>query len=259
MFDPIAKQWNEKLEKWAREVSTATREGKVAPDKPEFLGDRAYTAEDRFFAEVSFEGAVDNDDVVEHDAPFAIPKKQRESVQSAESKVRVAELGQELEQLKKGAPPEPPMACAVSEGETVEQRVFVRGSHQSPGDLVAKQFPVLLAGSQQAPITQGSGRKELAEWLTQPSHPLTARVMVNRIWQWHFGEGLVRTPDNFGATGEKPTHPLSRKPQAGEIKEAAHYIQNYPMSQTSGSDPGLTAWQSFCHILMASNEFQFVE
>jgi hypothetical protein len=52
---------------------------------------------------------------------------------------------------------------------------------------------------------------------------------------------------------------LSRKPQPEEIKEAAQYIQNYPKSQAAGSDPGLTPWQSFCHMLMVSNEFQFVE
>ena len=58
----------------------------------------------------------------------------------------------------------------------------------------------------QKPIVKGSGRKEFAEWLSHSSNPLTPRVMVNRIWQWHFGEGLVRTPNNFGSTGEKPTH-----------------------------------------------------
>ena len=58
------------------------------------------------------------------------------------------------------------------------------------------------------PIPAGaSGRLELARWITHPEHPLTARVMANRIWHWHFGRGLVDTPSNFGATGSAPTHP----------------------------------------------------
>ena len=52
-----------------------------------------------------------------------------------------------------------------------------------------------------------SGRRELAAWLVRPEHPLTSRVIVNRVWLWHFGEGLVRSPDNFGSLGERPTHP----------------------------------------------------
>jgi hypothetical protein len=72
---------------------------------------------------------------------------------------------------------------------------------------VHKRFPIVLAGRDQPPITSGSGRLELARWIGSADNPLTARVMVNRIWQWHFGEGLVRTPNNFGKLGERPTHP----------------------------------------------------
>jgi hypothetical protein len=99
------------------------------------------------------------------------------------------------------------MACAVQEGPSIQQRVFIRGNVANPGEEVPKQFLQIIAGESQTPITKGSGRLELAEWLTKPDHPLTARVMVNRIWQWHFGEGLVRTPGNFGKLGEAPTHP----------------------------------------------------
>jgi hypothetical protein len=82
--------------------------------------------------------------------------------------------------------------------------VFLHGDHHNLGDSVAKIFPVALAGEAQKPVSQGSGRLELAQWLASPDHPLTARVMVNRIWQWHFGEALVRTPNNWGKTGDVP-------------------------------------------------------
>jgi hypothetical protein len=104
-------------------------------------------------------------------------------------------------------PPEPEMAHGVCDGASVDQKVFVRGNPNSPGAAVSKQFPIVLAGEEQKPLTHGSGRLELARWMTSPDHPLTARVMVNRIWQGHFGEALMRTPNNWGKTGETPTHP----------------------------------------------------
>ncbi len=115
---------------------------------------------------------------------------------------RVAELRRELKELESSLPPQPPMASAVAEGAGVEQRVFLHGDNNSPGDPVSKQFPLVLAGESQHPVMKGSGRLELARWLASPDNPLTARVMVNRIWQGHFGEPLVRTPNNWGKMGE---------------------------------------------------------
>ncbi len=99
------------------------------------------------------------------------------------------------------------MASAVADGIAVDQKVFLHGDYHNPGEPVAKQFPFVLAGESQQPIKKGSGRLELAQWLTSADSPLPARVMVNRIWQWHFGEALMRTPNNWGKMGEKPTHP----------------------------------------------------
>jgi hypothetical protein len=88
-----------------------------------------------------------------------------------------------------------------------DAKIHIRGSYDRQGELVPRRFPVLLAGNQQARIQKGSGRLELARWVASAEHPLTARVMVNRLWQHHFGEGIVRTPNNYGKLGTPPTHP----------------------------------------------------
>ena len=87
-----------------------------------------------------------------------------------------------------------------------DAEVHKRGSYATLGDLVPRGFPSLLT-KEQPVIREGSGRLELASWIASAENPLTARVMVNRIWQHHFGEGLVRTPNNFGKLGTLPTHP----------------------------------------------------
>src|SRR5687767_12207665 len=88
-----------------------------------------------------------------------------------------------------------------------DARIHVRGRYDRLGETRPRAFPVLLQSNPQAPVREGSGRLELARWLASSENPLTARVMVNRIWQHHFSEGLVRTPNNFGKLGEPPTHP----------------------------------------------------
>lgn len=81
------------------------------------------------------------------------------------------------------------------------------GNPHHLGKVSPRRFPTILAGDKQQPITSGSGRLQLAQWIASAENPLTARVMVNRIWQHHFGRGIVGTPDDFGQMGLRPTHP----------------------------------------------------
>jgi Protein of unknown function (DUF1553)/Protein of unknown function (DUF1549) len=103
--------------------------------------------------------------------------------------------------------PEVPMAYAVSEGKPANARVQKRGEPTDLGEEVPRGFIAALGGQALPPNAPSSGRRELADWIASPRNPLTARVMVNRIWQHHFGTGLVGTPNDFGKMGRPPTHP----------------------------------------------------
>ncbi|MCU0702985.1 MAG: PSD1 and planctomycete cytochrome C domain-containing protein [Fimbriiglobus sp.] len=144
--------------------------------------------------------------------------------------------------------------------------VQIRGNYTTPGEEAPAVFPRILAGEKQEPFLpsnpnpvakseanktrfgatrERSGRLELANWLADPRHPLTARVMVNRVWLHHFGAGLVRTPDNFGKLGERPTHPelldwlASEFVQQGWSLKKLHrlLVLSRTYQQASGSPP----------------------
>src|SRR5262249_7058629 len=85
-------------------------------------------------------------------------------------------------------------------------RVYIRGELSQPSETVKRGYPQVLTARQPA-IATGSGRRELADWMASTENPLTARVMANRVWLHLIGRGLVATPDNFGASGQRPSHP----------------------------------------------------
>jgi len=98
-------------------------------------------------------------------------------------------------------------AYAVHDGKGANARIMVRGEPATLGAEAPRGFLQILGGQKLPASESGSGRRELADWIACKENPLTARVIVNRVWQWHFGQGIVATPDDFGARGEPPSHP----------------------------------------------------
>lgn len=131
-------------------------------------------------------------------------------VDGLKQKIKAAQ--QELENFAKQPVPFE-TAYAVAEGKTEGKRkvgnacVQLKGDPEHLGAEVPRRFPEVLGGQPLPADETGSGRLHLANWIADPKNPLTARVMVNRLWQGHFGKGLVRTASNFGTLGQPPTHP----------------------------------------------------
>jgi mono/diheme cytochrome c family protein len=117
-------------------------------------------------------------------------------------------LQKKVDQWQVTAPAAPPRAMVLIDKPTAETPViFLRGNPNNRGPSVPRQYLEVVAGDNRQPFRQGSGRLELARAIADRKNPLTARVLVNRVWLNHFGAGLVRTPSDFGLRGEPPTHP----------------------------------------------------
>ena len=146
-----------------------------------------------------------------------------ESIFTLEEKNRHSELSGKLDVLRRRIDRWKPKALAVtnvpgppSGPDIAPLRVLKRGDYLQPGETVEPGFPTALIGAEKPAVLETDRyrqfptrgwRSTLAKWIASPENPLTARVMVNRIWQHHFGEGIVRTPSDFGKNGERPTHP----------------------------------------------------
>jgi hypothetical protein len=115
--------------------------------------------------------------------------------------------GQLAEARRSGILPNVPHAYAVHDSAPVDEAMHLKGEPAQRGKVVKRNAPAFLTREPLSIPPGTSGRRQLAEWLTRSDNPLTARVMVNRIWQHHFGRGIVASPSNFGVRGEEPTHP----------------------------------------------------
>ncbi|HZE97630.1 MAG TPA: DUF1553 domain-containing protein [Planctomycetota bacterium] len=133
---------------------------------------------------------------------------QNKGQKSPEAAGRIKELEEELKKLQESGPRRD-MVMAVREEKTIgDVRIHIRGNVHTQGDVAPRGvLQVATLGTAPAMPAKESGRRELADWIASRENPLTARVMANRAWHWLFGAGLVRTTDNFGTTGELPSHP----------------------------------------------------
>jgi len=133
-------------------------------------------------------------------------QEDREKRYPEPTRKQLKQLRDALAALEKQAP-QISTAMGVTDREVTDVRVHIRGSHLTLGRLVPRQLPRVLSSGEQAAFDTGnSGRLRLANWLTTPEHPLTARVLVNRIWRWKFGRGIVETADNLGRLGARPSN-----------------------------------------------------
>ena len=176
------------------------------------------------------------------------------------TRAELTKLREELATLEK-APPELPSSMGVTEDEIIDVPIHVRGNPSRLGDVVPRHVPAVMKGPESPAFSgQHSGRRELAEWLVSDRHPLTSRVLINRIWRWHFGRGLVASTDNFGLLGEKPSHPelldwlatefIRRKWSLKEMHRLILLSSTYQQStqvsaEAATTDPDNRLWSRF--------------
>jgi hypothetical protein len=192
-FRRSAYQYDQDLSWWKQAQSNFPNAGKVAGPHPRMSAEK-----DPFFVAIWQDGG-----------PLYRSREAQMAALSPEKAKQAETLLAQAAEMEKTLPTkEVPMACAVKEGDTMDQKIFVRGDYHNLGDPVERTVPAILRLSAPAPeVKTKSGRLELADWIVDPRNPLPPRVMANRIWQGHFGDGIVRTPDNYGRLGERPSNP----------------------------------------------------
>ncbi|HLY74723.1 MAG TPA: DUF1553 domain-containing protein, partial [Planctomycetota bacterium] len=192
------------------EKTIAVNEQELPPIDGRFVSLGHYRFENnQGYVIVSNEGTKGH---VTADAVVFIPAENADQNKSAPKGApagsRLRELEEELKKLQDSGPRRD-MVMAVREEKTIgDIRIHIRGSVHTQGEPARRGvLTVATPGAAPTMPANESGRRQLADWIASPDNPLTARVMANRVWHWLFGAGIVRTTDNFGTTGETPSHP----------------------------------------------------
>ncbi len=183
------------------------------------------------------------------DAVVFIPVEKLASLKgTAEVSSSQKDLEAELKKLKDSGPKRDRVMALRESSDIKDIRIHMRGTVQNLGDVAPRGvLQVTLQGPGPKMPAKESGRLELADWLASPENPLTARVWVNRVWHWVFGAGLVRTTDNFGTTGEAPSHPelldhlaLRFTEDGGSLKKLVRRLVTSSTYRMASENPGKT-------------------
>jgi mono/diheme cytochrome c family protein len=199
---------------------------------------------------------VERDDFQHEVNRLAIIRKHVPKDVARETANRYEVLRRERKALKKAAPSGIAQAlCVAEEGRAAKDTfVLLRGNPQSPGDKVEPGFPSILTAPGSPPLkvpqrpkdAASSGRRRLlADWIVAPNNPLTARVMVNRVWQYHFGRGIVHSSSNFGYMGAPPTHP-----------ELLDWLASEFVAPSSAGESGAWRLKRLHRLILTSSTFR---
>ena len=170
----------------------------------------------------------------------------------------------DLAQLKKNLAPTYPFLHAIRDSaKPANARVAIRGDAENLGEEAPRHFLSILSNGKPELFTKRSGRLQFAEDIASPDNPLTARVIVNRIWDWYFGHGIVGSPSNFGVSGDRPSHPelldflAARRMEHGwSIKTLQREIMLSAVYSLSSQDSELNAAKDPENRLLWRGEFR---
>jgi hypothetical protein len=160
----------------------------------------------------SFRGPLRNQEselaaILGANGPLDVALADFDKIQNRADREAVTAQKKKIDAFKATSPAAPPRAMVLNDGPAFQPYVFLRGNANNHGPTVPRQFVEIAAGPDRKPFANGSGRLEMAKAIASAENPLTARVMANRVWLYHFGHGLVRTPSDFGVRSDPPTHP----------------------------------------------------
>jgi hypothetical protein len=197
-IDHEAFHWNTiDLAQWAGHLAYIEIDDGATVD---FTGGQTYIRDGKGYV------AVDELRFSDGPAPRVPPRTAPESFGSEEKLKELQPLIARYREVE-ATLPEPTLGQAMTDGTSLDAKVHIRGSTKTLGEVAPRRYLEVFADGSTSPPPEGSGRLELARKIVEPTNPLTARVMVNRLWHHHFGRGIVTSLDDFGAMGREPTHP----------------------------------------------------